>query len=231
MTQIVPDSLCGTLPENLEEENRPSDRRVEARDSTCHRNANEEIDLSAHGGREPLPFSPNDETDRTTEVGLAIGLGRFGLSAHHPNPPEAQCSELLGKVVNAGDEEVFNRPSTRLDRCGGEGRGPRAPDHDPVHADRLSAADHAPEVLRIFDAIKGDDEGGLVTSDRARKDLFWRGFGTAAYDKCHPLVSVEPSQLADDGTLNLDDRDPDGRCMQNNLLEGVAPLRHDKEFH
>jgi hypothetical protein len=44
-------------------------------------------------------------------------------------------------------------------------------------------------------------------------------------------VSVEPGQLADDGTLDLDDRDPDGSCMQDDLLEGVAPLRHDKELH
>jgi hypothetical protein len=42
-------------------------------------------------------------------------------------------------------------------------------------------------------------------------------------------MSIKPGQLADQGTLNLDDRDAEGGCVEHHLLEGVPSLRHHQE--
>jgi hypothetical protein len=106
------------LAEHLKEENGAGHGGVEARHLPDHRDADVEVDPAADGWGEALPLAPDHEADRPAKVGTAVVLRRLGLGPHHPNPSEAECRELIGKALHAGDEEVFHGASARLDRGG-----------------------------------------------------------------------------------------------------------------
>jgi hypothetical protein len=95
-----------------------------------------------------------------------------------------------------------------------------------MDADGLGAADHAAEVLGVFNAIEGQKEGRFTPRDATGKEIFGGRLGASLHDKRDPLMPVEPGELANERPLNFDDRDAHGCCMQNELLQRIATLWH-----
>jgi hypothetical protein len=98
-----------------------------------------------------------------------------------------------------------------------------------MHPDRLGAADEAAEVLGVLYSVERQNVGGLPTRHGAGEQVLRGGFGASLHDQGHPLVPIEPGQLADQGALDLNNRDAKGGGVQDHLLEGVAPLRNHQE--
>jgi hypothetical protein len=99
-----------------------------------------------------------------------------------------------------------------------------------MDSDRLGAADQAPEVLWILYSIEGEDEGGLSAAHRSRQNLFWGNFWAATNYQRDPLVSVKPSELADQGPFNFNNWDAQRGRMEDNLLQRGATLWNHEEF-
>ena len=99
-----------------------------------------------------------------------------------------------------------------------------------MNTDRLGAADQAPKVLWILHAIEGQDEWGLTAAHRSRQDLFRGDLGAASNHQRDPLVSVEPSELADQGPFNFNDGDAQRGGVEDNLLQRGAALWNDEEL-
>jgi hypothetical protein len=108
--------LCRERPltERLEEQDGARHRGVQAGDLARHGDADEEVDSPTDGGREAPTLGPDHDAEWPAQVRLSIALGRLGLSADHPNPPQAQGGELVGQVLDAGDQEVLDRSGAGL---------------------------------------------------------------------------------------------------------------------
>ena len=217
------------LPSNLEEQDGARDRSVQARHPAGHGDPHEKVDPAADRRGEAAPLAPDHEADRPAEVRLAVGLSRLRLSADHANPTQAEAGECLGKVVDAGDEEVLDSSSARLDRRGREGCRSAAGDDDPVDPHRLGAADEASKVLGILDAVEGNKEGVFAACEGSGEQVLGRRLGTTGDDEGDPLVPVESCELADERPFDLDDRDAQRRRVENHLLKRTTALRHDEE--
>ena len=98
-----------------------------------------------------------------------------------------------------------------------------------MHPDRLGAANEAAEVLGILYPVEGEEVGSLPTCHGASEQVLGGGLRAALHNQRDPLVPIEPSQLADEGTLDLNNRDAEGGGVQDHLLEGIPPLRHHQE--
>jgi hypothetical protein len=215
-----------SLSEHLKEENRPGNRRVEAGHAPGHGDADKQVDTTSDRWREPLPLRADHEADRPAKIRLAIGLDCLGFGPDNPYAAQTEGRELFRKVVDPGHEEMLDGARTRLDCRRGERRSPRTSNEDPVDTDGLGAADHAAEVLGVFNAIEGQKEGRLVPSDATGKEIFGGRLRASLHDKCDPLMPVEPGELADERPLNFDDRNAHRGCMQNELLQRTATLWH-----
>jgi hypothetical protein len=98
-----------------------------------------------------------------------------------------------------------------------------------MHPHRLGATDQAAEVLGVLYPVEGEEEGGLPTRHGAGEQVLGGGLGAPLHDQCDALVAIEPRQLADESTLDLNDRDAQGGGVQDHLLQRVPSLRHHQE--
>jgi hypothetical protein len=98
-----------------------------------------------------------------------------------------------------------------------------------MHPDRLGAADEAAEVLGVLYSVERQNVGGLPTRHGAGEQVFRGGLRAPLHDQRDPLMSIKPGQLADQGTLDLNDWDAQGGGVQDHLLQGISPLRHHQK--
>ena len=76
-----------------------------------------------------------------------------------------------------------------------------------------------PEILRILERIEDEHERRLVDAcEPARLD-----------DDRHALVTVESGDGRERPAFDFDDGDAQPGCVQDELLECVATVRHDEE--
>ena len=76
-----------------------------------------------------------------------------------------------------------------------------------MHPHRLCAADEAAEVLGVLYPVEGKKEWGLSARHSAGEQVLGGGLGAPLHDKGDPLVAVEPRKLANESTLDLNNRD------------------------
>ena len=101
-------------------------------------------------------------------------------------------------------------------------------DH-PVDASRFCAPEERPDVLWILERVEREDEWRLAALRRAGEDVVDAGPGPRIDDEGDPLVSIEPGDRGEGSALDLDDRDPEARRVQDEPLERRPALWHDQE--
>jgi len=94
---------------------------------------------------------------------------------------------------------------------------------------RLGAAEQASEVLRILEGIEGEDEGRLAALDRAGEDVLQGREPPRGDDDGHALVPVEAGESRERAALDLDDRDPERRRVEDDALERLPAMGHDEQ--
>ena len=217
------------MAKGLKEQDRPRHSGVQAGDLTGHGDSDEEVNSPTYRGRKPTPLRADHDTEWPAEVRLSIPLGGLSLGTNHPNAPKAEGGEFIGEVLDTGDQEVLDRSGTGLDGRWRKWGGPLAADEEPVHPHRLGAADEATEILGVLYPVERQDEGGLSACHGAGEKVFGGGLRAALHDQGDPLVPIEPGQLADEGTLDLNNWNAQGGGVEDHLLEGVPSLRHHQE--
>ena len=98
-----------------------------------------------------------------------------------------------------------------------------------MHPDRLGAANEAAEVLGVLYSVERQDEGGLPACHGAGEQILGGCLRAALHDQRDPLVPIEPGQLTDKGTLDLNNWNAQGGGVEDHLLEGIPSLRHHQE--
>jgi hypothetical protein len=98
-----------------------------------------------------------------------------------------------------------------------------------MDARRLGAAQEGPDILRILERIEDENEWRLIALNRSSEDVSDRRELAGLHDEGDALVPIKASQGGQRSTLELDDRDPQARRMEDELLERFATLGYDKE--
>jgi hypothetical protein len=98
-----------------------------------------------------------------------------------------------------------------------------------VDARRFCAPEQRPDVLWILERVEREDEWRLAALRRASEDVVDAGPGPRIDDEGDPLVSIEAGDRGEGSALDLDDRDPKARRVQDEPLEGLPALWHDQE--
>ena len=136
-----------------------------------------------------------------------------------------QVGQRAGEVVHRAEQQVLDGAGRRLDGGRRERRLAARREQDAVHAGRLGAAQERADVLRILERVEDEDERRLAALGRAGQDVVERREPARRDDERDALVAVEAGERGQRAALDLDDRDPQARRVQDELLERLAALR------
>ena len=98
-----------------------------------------------------------------------------------------------------------------------------------MDAGRFRAPAQRPDVLWILERVERKDERRLAPFRRAGEDVVDARPGPRIDDEGDPLVPIEAGDRGEGSPLDLDDRDPKARRVQDEPLEGGPALWHDQE--
>ena len=118
-----------------------------------------------------LAAEDNDEVAGEVKA-VIVGLAAFV----EPDDPEVAALEIFkgaDEVDDAGDAEVLRGAGAGFDGHGTERCGTALGEEDAVNAGAIGDAEERAEVLRIFDAVEGEDKARRVgVGCRGREEVF-----------------------------------------------------------
>src|SRR6185369_16475568 len=140
-----------------------------------------------------------------------------------------EVAQRACQVVDRREQQVLDRAGGGLDRGRRQRRLVAGREDDAVDARRLGAPEQRPDVLGILERIEDEHERGLRALDAAGEDFLDARPAARAGDEGDSLVTVEAGERGQRPAFELDDRDPQARRVENEALEGLAPLGDDEQ--
>ena len=98
-----------------------------------------------------------------------------------------------------------------------------------MDAGALGAAKERPDVVRILERVEDEHERRLAALGGAGEDVVDGGEPTRLDDEGDALVTIEAGERRQRPAFDLDDRDPQARGVQDDLLERLPALRDDEQ--
>lgn len=93
----------------------------------------------------------------------------------------------------------------------------------------LGGPQQGPDVVRILERIKDEDERWLAARRRQGQDVVEAGKAPRLHHQGDALVAIEAGQRGQRTALDLDDGDAQVRRVEDQLLEGRATLRDHEQ--
>jgi hypothetical protein len=183
------------------------DGDVEGGDGAEHRNADEEVAVAAGEFVEAFAFAAEDEADVGGEVAGVIILSAAFVEAEDPDVVLLEGLEGAIEVGNAGDADMLAGSGGGAGDGGVERGAAAVGQQDAVDSGSIGGAEERAEVVRVFNAVEGEQKQGLAGSGRGEQ-----------------IFEGERGARADDG---------DGALMLIRLGEageGFARLSADGDF-
>ena len=146
---------------------------VERADAAGHGNAEQVVAGAADKIVEARAFAAEDDDEIAGEVELVVVGWAALVETDDPEVVLLEVFEGADEVDDAGDAEVLGGAGAGFDGGGAERGGAALGEDDAVDAGAIGDAEQRAEVLRIFDAVEGEDEagGGALRPD-GRKEVF-----------------------------------------------------------
>ena len=135
---------------------------VEGADAAGHGDAQQVVAGAADEIVEACAFAAEDEDAVAGEVELVVVGGAAFVEADDPEILALELFEGADEVDDAGDAEVLGCAGAGLYGHGAEGRGAALGEDDAVDAGAVGYAEESAEILRVFDAVEGEEEAGCV---------------------------------------------------------------------
>ena len=136
---------------------------VEGADAAGHGNAQQMVAGAADQIVQTRAFAAEDDDEIAGEVELVVVGCAALVETDDPEIAVLELFEGADEIDDAGDAEVLGRAGAGFDGGGAEGSGAAFGEEDAVDAGAIGHAKKRAEILRIFNAIEGEDEtsGGL----------------------------------------------------------------------
>src|SRR5688500_14041680 len=184
----------GALADDLEEEQGPCGRRIQACHLPRHGEADEHVAAPPGGPRQTAPLAPHDDRDGSAQVGIPGGCGRLLVGGDEPEAAGLELVDRLADGRQPREEQVLARAGARLHRGGAErGRAALGEDH-PVDPRRLRGAKQGAEVRRILEVLEHENERVTLCRPCVRHDLIEPRPSTLGDLEQDSLVAVEPGE-------------------------------------
>jgi len=135
---------------------------VERRDLAGHGNAQEVVAGFFDEIVEAGAFTAENEDAVGVEVEVGVVGGAALVEAEDPDVLLLHLFERTDEIGDAGDADVFGGASGGLGYRGGDGGGAALGEDDAVYADAVGCAEEGSEVMRVLDAVEGEEEAVLV---------------------------------------------------------------------
>jgi hypothetical protein len=171
------DKRCGrssnaALAGGFVEDDRSGSGDVEGADATGHGNAQQVIAGAADERVQARALAAKDDDEIAGEVELVvIGFTAF-VKTDDPKVVLLEVFEGADEIDDAGDAEVLGCAGAGFDGGGAEWSGAALGEEDAIDSGAISNAEQSAQVLRIFDAIEGEDETGGGACRRRGKQIF-----------------------------------------------------------
>jgi hypothetical protein len=110
-------------------------------------------------------FASEDDYGIGREVAAVVILGAALVEADDPEVIGLEGFEGTDEVDDAGEAEVLGCSGRSLDGGGAEGGGTAFGGQDAVDAGGFGGAEEGAKVLRVFDAIEGEDQAGFCSGE------------------------------------------------------------------
>jgi len=153
------------LAGGFKEYDRAGGRDIERCHLSCHGDAQEVVAGAANQVMQARTFAAEDDYGIGREVAAVVILGAAFVEADYPKVMGLEGFEGADEVDDAGEAEVFGGSGGGLNGCGAERRGTALGGQDAVDAGGFGGAEEGAEVLRIFDAVEGEDQAGFCSGE------------------------------------------------------------------
>ena len=131
-------------------------------------------------------LAAKDDDEIAGEVELVVvGFATF-VETDDPEVVLLEVFEGADEIDDAGDAEVLGRAGAGFDGCGAEWSGAALGEDDAIDTGAIGDAEQSAEVLRIFNAIEGEDEARAGLQPAERRDLRWRGIPAGGQARRRP---------------------------------------------
>ncbi len=141
---------------------------------------------------EPCAFAAEDEDAVAGEVELVVIGSATLIETDDPEIPALEIFESADQIDDAGDAQMLCSAGTGLDGDRAKGRGAALGEHDAIHAGAVGYAEKSAEVLRVFNAVEGEQETGEagLGCGIGRKQVFNR-------ERCLPMNEGDDPLMRD----------------------------------
>lgn len=150
-----------TLPGSFKQNHGSGRRDVERGHLSRHRDAKQMVAGAADEFVQTGPLASQDNYGVGREVEAVVILIAALIEADHPEIALLERLEGADQIDHAGETEMLGGSGGGLDSDGAKGSGAALGEEDAVHARGFRRAKDGAEVLRIFDAVKGENEARL----------------------------------------------------------------------
>ena len=167
-----------TLPGGLVQDDCAGCRDVERTDAASHRNAQEMVASAANEIVEACAFAAEDKHAVAAEVELVV-VGRASfIQADDPDVLLLQIFKGADQIDDAGNAQVFRGTGAGLHGNGAEWGGTALSEDNAVDTGSVGNAEESAEILRIFNAVEGEEQAWLRGIGRGEqvfdRELFLR---------------------------------------------------------
>ncbi len=169
-----------------------------------------------------IATGPRKSASRAVSGGIAVG-------ADDPQAPHVEVGERLRQVVDGGEAQVLDGARRGLDRRRRERRLVVGREDRPVDARGLGRPQQGADVLGILERVEHEHERRLAALAGEGEDVVGRRPLAKPDHERDALVPVEAGDLRQRPALDLDDRDPQARRVEHELLERPAALGDDEQ--
>jgi hypothetical protein len=161
------------LAEGFVEDDGSGGGDVERADAAGHGDAEQVVAGAADEVVEASAFASEDEHAVAGEVELVVVSGAALVESDGPYISLFEVFEGADEVDDAGDAEMLGSAGAGFDGDGAERGGAALGEDDAVYAGAVGYAEQSAKVLRVFDAVEGEEQaagacvcGGGVGSEQ-----------------------------------------------------------------
>lgn len=174
-------------------------------------------------------LAADDERQRPAQVDLADRQWCSLVGADDAKTVTMEVDERSREILDRDQPQVLGRPRRGLDRGRAERGCAAGREEHAVDAGRLRRAQERAHVLGILEVVEDEHERRFGCGAGRGEHVVQRGPDAGCHDEGDALMTVEPAERRERPALHLDDRDPQGRGMQHQLVERGSPLGDDEQ--
>ena len=146
------------LAKSLIEHDCPGSGNVEGADAARHGDAEKVVAGAANQVVETRSLATEDKDAIASEVEVVVIGSTLLVEADDPEIPALELFEGADKVNDTGDAQVLGGPGTGFHGNRAERGGTALGKNDAVDACAVGYAEQRAEILRIFDAVKSQQQ-------------------------------------------------------------------------